>query len=125
MTELTPVPDDAHSLPDGGWVVLRDHTKLSQGDREDFLDALPDIEAMTPTRGGLATFAALIAYAVTAWSYGPLPSEDPQVLRSLPIAAYDAIREACEPFRLAFFPQMTATPAAVKDESSPTGPSAD
>ena len=124
MTELTPVPDDAHSLPDGGWVVLRDHASLSQGDREDFLESLPDVSGMTPLRGGLATFATLIAYAVQAWSYGPLPSEDPDALRRLPITVYDALRETCEPFQQAFFPQMTATPEAVKDQTSPTGPSA-
>lgn len=123
MTELTPVPDDAQPLPDGGWVVLRDHSGLRQRDREAFLDELPDISTMPAMKAGLATFTALIAYAVTAWSYDmPVPSEDPNSVGDLSIAGYDAIRELVAPFRAAFFPDMS-NPGDGTDRTTPTGPS--
>lgn len=125
MTELASVPEGALPLPDGGWVVLKESIDLRQRDRREFLDSLPDVTGLTRTQAGYTTYAALVAYAVTAWSYGTLPSENLDVVDDLHVAVYDALTELVTPFQQAFFPDMSDTPAAVADKQSPTGPSND
>lgn len=114
------LPDGAHTLPSGNWVVLKDPRQLTRGDKRKIVMACKGLEAID---AGYVMFDWLAAQLVTAWSYPlPLPADDSNALDGLPIEDDGPFGELIQPARELLFPNRP-DPSDHKDEQSPTGAS--
>lgn len=115
------VPEGAHLMPSGNWVVLSDPKALTRGDKKNLVRAADAAENDLDRGYGLTE--GLLARLVTAWSYPqPLPSQDPAAMDELPGIDDAALADLIADARTLLFPGRIE-PADHADERSPTGPS--
>lgn len=115
------VPDGAHVLPSGTWVLLGDPKQLTRGDKKQIV-LQANAEGLTSIDSGYVIYEALVCKLVTAWSYAlPLPAEDAASIDQIPIVDDTPLSALFEPARALLFPGPV-TSDDHKDERSPTGP---
>lgn len=109
----------------GSWVQIRDPHTLKSGDKRRVLRAVRNgAEAGELALGMLDAIATV---AVEAWSLAlPIPAQDVKVLDLMEIGDYDKLSTLLGPTQDALFPTPVdeTDPEQVKDEASPTEPSA-
>lgn len=114
------------TLPSGNTAVLKDQDDLTLGDREDLIDQLaPDGQIAA---GGLNRYnRAMMGLVIESWTLldkatgapMPIPSQDPTVVRRLPLTDGAYLQKQIDPYVKTMFPSFDVEP-----EGSPTGPSA-
>jgi hypothetical protein len=117
-TRSSHVPDGAHELPSGNWVMLRDPKLLTRGDKKAMVKQA-NAEGLTAIDSGYVIYELLAAKLITNWSYPmPLPADDPGYLDALPIEDDTPLSELIEPARQLLFP----SPVSPDDHGDPRSP---
>jgi hypothetical protein len=123
-----------HTLPSGGWVVLRDHTKLRAKTLKKVMRSVT-IDDASALNTGLSITDALLTTLVTGWElpYEPepddngnpvswvLPSQDVAIVDELTTEDYTKLRDLIQPAQKAMFPGKP-NPDEHADPASPTEP---
>lgn len=120
---MADVPDGAHVMPSGHWVVIRDAKTLTRGDKRKLLRDGQPVEGQSTAERIMTIQDLMHQMLITAWSYPyPLPSEDLDSLNRLPLADDDALDDLITEANALLFPKPPS-PDQHADPNSPTAPS--